>query len=235
MAKISVERLATVRLLEGLPERDLQDLEQRGRWRRYVSEEQILDRDSDTRDVFFVIEGSVEVVNFSLSGREVAYGQVRAGGYFGEMAAIDGRRRSANVVANEDSVVFVVPPEAFMDILNSHASAAMVVLRRLAHIVRTADDRIMDLSTLRAVQRVYVEVLRLAVEIEPDVWQIKPMPTQRDIARRASTSRETVARVLSQLAKGGVVERKGRTMRILDHYRLEDLAEAGEGDDDLVR
>ncbi|MBT6441457.1 MAG: cyclic nucleotide-binding domain-containing protein, partial [Alphaproteobacteria bacterium] len=148
MAKFSIDNLATVRLLEGLEESDLQDLEQRGRWRRYVAEEQILDRDSETREVFFVVEGSVDVINFSLSGREVAYGQVRAGGYFGEMAAIDGRRRSANIVANQDSLVFIVPSDAFMDILNTHVSAAMVVLRRLAHIVRTADDRIMDLSTL---------------------------------------------------------------------------------------
>lgn len=233
MAKFSIDDLATVRLLEGLEESDLQDLEQRGRWRRYVAEEQILDRDSETRDVFFVVEGSVDVINFSLSGREVAYGQVRAGGYFGEMAAIDGRRRSANIVANQDSLVFIVPSDAFMEILNTHVSAAMVVLRRLAHIVRTADDRIMDLSTLRAVQRVYVEVLRLAIEVEPGEWMIKSMPTQRDIARRASTSRETVARVLSQLAKGGIVERKGRTLHVLDHERLGALTEAG--DEDLIR
>lgn len=235
MANLPIERLSTVDLLEGLSEKALQDLEQRGRWRRFVAEEQILDRDSDTRDVFFVVEGSVEVINYSFSGREVAYGRVRAGGYFGEMSAIDNRRRSANVVANEDSVVFAVPPEVFISLLNTHASAAMVVLRRLAHIVRTADDRIMDLITLRAVRRVYVEVSRLAKETEPGVWLIKPMPTQRDIARRASTSRETVARVLSQLAKGGVVERKGRTVRILDKERLEALSEAGESDDDLLR
>ena len=233
VAKFSIDNLAPVELLEGLKDSDLQDLEQHGRWRRYVAEEQILDRDSETRDVFFVIEGSVDVINFSLSGREVAYGQVRAGGYFGEMAAIDGRRRSANIVANQDSLVFILPAEAFMEILNTHASAAMVALRRLAHIVRTADDRIMDLSTLRAVQRVHVEVLRLASEVEPGEWMIKSMPTQRDIARRASTSRETVARVMSQLAKVGIVERKGRTLHVLDQERLGALTEAG--DEDLIR
>jgi CRP-like cAMP-binding protein len=83
----------------------------------------------------------------------------------------------------------------------------------------------MDLSTLKAVQRVYVEVLRLARGDGGETSIISPMPTQRELARRASTSRETVARVLSQLVKGGILARKGRTVRILDMDRLRTLAE----------
>ena len=54
------------------------------------------------------------------------------------------------------------------------------------------------------------------------------MPTQREIARRASTSRETVARVVSQLAKGGIVAREGRTLFILNKPRLLTLAKSVE-------
>ena len=112
----------------------------------------------------------------------------------------------------------------------------MQVLRRLAHIIRTADDRIMDLSTLKAVQRVYVELIRLS---EPDEntgqCLVRPLPTQRDIARRASTSRETVARVLGQLARAGIVERKGRTLHIFDMDRLKEMTDTLEGDEELLR
>ena len=222
MAQNTEETLSRVRLLRNLEARALKDLEQRSRWRRYSTNEQILDRDSDSRDVFLVVEGCVEVVNYSLSGREVAFGKVRAGGYFGELSAIDGLKRSANIVAVEESLVLVVPPEVFTAMLASTPTASLQVLKRLAHIIRTADDRIMDLSTLKAVQRVYVELLRLATpsEADPNAWVIRPMPTQREIARRASTSRETVARVVSQLAKGGLVEREGRTLHIREKLRL---------------
>ena len=81
------------------------------------------------------------MVNYSLSGREVAFGHVAQGGYFGELSAIDGGRRSANIVAIEDSLVLVVPPDVFTEILTHNPQAAMQVLRRLAHIIRTADDR----------------------------------------------------------------------------------------------
>jgi len=231
-----IESLSHVRLLEELDRGVIESLEKRSRWRRYARDEQILDRDSESRDVFLVVEGSVEVVNYSISGREVAFGHVAEGGYFGELSAIDGGRRSANIVAVESSLVLVVPPDVFTEILTHNPTAAMQVLRRLAHIIRTADDRIMDLSTLKAVQRVYVELLRLAEE-DGDTGNmfVRPLPTQRDIARRASTSRETVARVLGQLTRAEIVERKGRTLHIHDMERLGDMTEALDGDEESLR
>jgi|TARA_B100000315_G_scaffold76188_2_gene69739 CRP-like cAMP-binding protein len=228
--------LLRVRLLENLDSEAIASLEKRSRWRRYARDEQILDRDSGSRDVFLVVEGSVEVVNYSISGREVAFGHVSAGGYFGELSAIDGGKRSANIVAIESSLVLIVPPEVFTEILTHNPPAAMQVLRRLAHIIRTADDRIMDLSTLKAVQRVYIELMRLSEEDEKSGHCIiRPLPTQRDMARRASTSRETVARVLGQLARAEIVERKGRTLHIHDMERLTEMTDAQDGDEESLR
>lgn len=236
MNQDSVDNLSRVRLLQDLTSEAIESLEKRSRWRRYARDEQILDRDSESRDVFLVVTGSVEVINYSLSGREVAFGHVVQGGYFGELSAIDGGRRSANIVAVEDSLVLVVPPEVFTEILTHNPPATMQVLRRLAHIIRTADDRIMDLSTLKAVQRVYVELIRLSEEDEKTGERIvRPLPTQRDIARRASTSRETVARVLGQLARAGIVERKARTLHIFDMARLMEMTDAIEGDEESLR
>jgi CRP/FNR family cyclic AMP-dependent transcriptional regulator len=236
VAQDSIDSLLRVRLLEDLDREVIRSLEKRSRWRRYARDEQILDRDSESRDVFLVVEGSVEVINYSISGREVAFGHVAEGGYFGELSAIDGGRRSASIVAVESSLVLVVPPDVFTEILTHNPPAAMQVLRRLAHIIRTADDRIMDLSTLKAVQRVYVEILRLAEEDEKTgETVVRPLPTQRDIARRASTSRETVARVLGQLTRSEVVERRGRTLVIHDMDRLSEMTEALDGDEESLR
>jgi len=229
--------LSNVRLLQNLSDGAIRSLEQRSMWRHFAAGEQILDRDSASRDVFLVVEGRVEVVNYSISGQEVAFGHVMQGGYFGEMSAIDRKHRSASVVAAENSLVLIVPPGLFMDILTENASAAMQVLRRLSHIVRTVDDRIMDLSTLRAVQRVYVEVLRLSEKDEfSGQCLVHDLPIQRELARRASTTRETVSRVFAELKREGIAERKGRTLHIHDQTRLEDMTEALiAGDADSLR
>lgn len=220
--------LAKIKLFEGLPRSEIEAIERLVRWRTFKAGEQILDRSSDNRDLFLVVEGSVRVVNFSRSGREVAYAVVNADGFFGELAAIDGEPRSATVVAVNKATLASLSPGLFIDLMSKHPEMLMAVVRRLAGIVRTCDDRIMDLSTLGAVQRVYLELLRMS---KPDAagagfWVIYPMPPHKEIAARASTTRETVARVLSQLTSEGLVEKRDKVLYLQDKARLQAMADA---------
>lgn len=220
-------RLDGIELLRSLNDQERRDVEIRCRWRRCGKDEQIVDKDSEDRDVYFVVEGGVQIVNYSLSGREIAFARVSAGGFFGELSAIDGLPRSASVVTTEPSLLATVSPRHFSDIVTTHPEMAADVLRRLAAIIRTCDERIMDLSTLGAVQRVYQQLLRMAQQEDGDeAWQIRGLPTHKAIASLASTTRETVARSMSQLATAGIVERRGRTLQIHDRDTLERLAGA---------
>jgi CRP/FNR family cyclic AMP-dependent transcriptional regulator len=220
-------RLGEIRLLAALPAAELISLERRCRWRRYHAGEQILDRDSTTRDVLFISEGRIRVVNYAASGREIAFAVVEAGGHVGELSAIDGEGRSAAVVAVTDCLIGSLSAEAFGALLERHATVAVALLRHLSRIIRTGDERIAELSVLGAVPRVYRELLRLA---EPDpsdtnAWRIAELPTQHDIASRVGATRETVARALGQILTTGVVQRHGRTLLIRDREMLEELSD----------
>jgi DNA-binding GntR family transcriptional regulator len=50
---------------------------------------------------------------------------------------------------------------------------------------------------------------------------VRPLPPLREIAGRVSTTRETVARALSQLYASGLVRRSGRTLHITDHDKFQ--------------
>ncbi len=237
MEKQSPDQLASVELLSGLAPDALQRLEQGCMWRRYKRGEEIVARDSDSRDLFMVITGSVEVANFSTTGREIAYATIPAGEYFGELSALDNLPRSATVSAAEDTLVAVMPRTLFIDVMSDEPKAALKVMMRLAHIIRICDDRIMDLSTLGAVQRVYIELLRICGPdpAVPDLWSVYPMPTQSEIAARADTTRGTVARVISQLTQDEIIQRKGRTLYINDRERLQMMAASLEGNASVAR
>ncbi|HYM32414.1 MAG TPA: Crp/Fnr family transcriptional regulator [Candidatus Cybelea sp.] len=219
-------RLDGITLLAGLPPDEMRRIEQRCTWRRFPAGELILDRNSASRDVFFLVKGRVEVVNFSLTGREVAYATVGAGSYIGELSAIDREPRSATVLAVDDCLVAALAPEAFNELLMSYPKIMHDVMHQLARIIRASNERIMDLTTLGAVQRVHLELLRMAEPdpLAPNSWVIYPMPTQNQIAGRASTTRETVARVLGQLRDSGLIKRKGKSLYIKDRSRLEVVA-----------
>ena len=220
-------RLDGVVLLQSLSDEDRRALELKCMWLVAKEDDQILSPHVANNHVIFIVEGKVAVVNYSLSGREVNYALFEAGEYLGEMAAIDGGERSATVRALTPCKIAALDPQAFQDLLMAYPAIALQVLQKLAKIVRNCDERIMDLATLSAYQRVYSELLKLVRPdpVRPDSWLIYPLPTQAQIASKASTTRETVARVLSQLQQAGITERKAKTLYIRELERLKTLAD----------
>lgn len=219
--------LSSITLLAEVNPERLRAYAQKCQWLNAKRGQQVLSRDSDNRDVFFVLSGKLRIVNFGLSGREVAFATAEPGDTFGEMSAIDGQPRTASVVALEACRLASMDPETFREMLEGEPTVAMGVIERLVRIVRSADERIMDLATLSAYQRIYTELLRLMRNdpVRPNSWLIYPLPTQAQIAARAGTTRETVARVVGQLANAEIVERKSKTLYIRDVDRLRALAE----------
>ena len=224
--------LAGIDLLADLDEAVRINLEKACGWKRYSAGEQIIDRQSESRDVFFVVEGRVRVVIYSMSGREITLDDVASGGHFGELAALDGAPRSASVMALEPCMVASLPPDQFLDLLGMSSDASYKVMRDLARIVRTATDRIMDLSTLAANNRVQAELLRQArTNMTGDNQaQISPIPIHADIAGRVSTTRETVARVMSDLSRQGVLSRGKSALDVPDVDRLAAMVEEVRGE-----
>jgi CRP/FNR family transcriptional regulator, cyclic AMP receptor protein len=221
------QSLTKVNLLSGLDDPTLKSLEQRCRWQRFGPQEQIIGHDSDSRDVYFIVEGRVRVVNYSLSGREITFDEIASGRYFGEFSALDGHPRSANVVALTETLVASVSPETFLNLLRDNPGLAVEVMQELAKLIRASRDRVMDLSTLGAHNRVHSELLREAKlhARDDNTAVIAPIPVHGDIASRVSTTRETVARVFGDLTKQGLIKRGKNELLVLDLERLEKLVE----------
>ncbi len=226
-----VQTLEGIHILSGLAPADRQALGRRCRWRRFGAGEQIIDRETDSQDVYFVVAGLARVVNFAANGREVSFDDIAAGGYFGEMAALDGMPRSASVMAIEETQAASLPGPTFVEMIKDHPSASLAIMQRLTAMLRRSTGRIMDLSTLGANNRVFAELLRLAKpqgagpagRAQPAV--IRPVPHHADIAARVSTTRETVARAVSDLVRLKVLKREKGALVVLDSRRLSDMVQ----------
>ncbi|MBF0129169.1 MAG: Crp/Fnr family transcriptional regulator [Alphaproteobacteria bacterium] len=233
MAAGDVRGLEHVPFFSTLSPSQREDVVKSCRWKRYAPQEQIIDRQSNSRDIYFVVEGQVRIIIYSLGGREVTLADLCAGEYFGELSAIDGEPRSASVVALEATTLAIMSPEQFVRLVSQHPDLALDVMRRLTSIVRHATKRIMELSTLGANNRVHADLLRRARAAQPDENGrpvLSPIPVHSDIASRVSTTRETVARVLNDLARGEIVRRERDALVFLDIERLEDMVEEVSGE-----
>ncbi len=227
MGEAQPNTLDSIELMRALNSEERARISKECVWRRFGAGEQILDRRDDSRDVCFIASGRVRVVNFSIAGREVSFDDIEEGGFFGELAAIDGEPRSASVLALKQTVIAFMPPSLFQQVVSENPELASVVFRRLAKMVRLATERIMDLTTLGANNRVHAEILRLA---KPNLQEdgsakVRPIPVHSDIASRVSTTRETVARVLSELARDGLVTRHSDHLLVEDYHQLEEMVE----------
>ncbi|HKA40737.1 MAG TPA: Crp/Fnr family transcriptional regulator [Burkholderiales bacterium] len=217
--------LKSIRLLESLPLAALEELARQCRWKRITADQRVISREAPDNDVYLVVSGKVRVTAFSAAGREVAFGDLRGGDWFGELAAIDGLSRSADVVAIEDTLVAAMSPALFRRLLAEHAVVRERVMQRLVNKIRELTERVFEFSTLGVQNRLHAELLRLARQagVEGNRARIDPAPKHTDIAGHISTYREQVTRELSAMVKQGLIQRSGTALVIPNVQRLENV------------
>lgn len=222
--------LRRVPLLHGLPDARLDALAQACRWRSVEAGQQLLARDAPEQDVFFLVAGRVRVTTYGAQGREVAFRDVDAGEIFGDVAAIDGGPRSADVLALEPSVLAGLERAAFLDLVMREPVVARRLLERLAALVRDLSERVVELGTLGVAHRLQAELLRRAREagVAHNRARLDPAPRHAELASRVSTNREQVTRELSALARLGLLQKEGKALVVADVERLaQRVAQAG--------
>ena len=219
--------LSGIKLLKPLSGEQLESLSQSCSWRHYTAGQQVVGYKDLSRDVYFIVSGAVRVKIFSLEGKEISYRDIGSGEIFGELAAIDGGMRSADVIAIKDSQIATMSQETFWSLLPSYPSVTAELLCHLTQMIRMYSDRIFEFTALAVKNRIHAEILRLArAHLEPDnTAVIVPAPTHAEIASRISTHREAVTREINQLRRAGLVAHKSGALQILDVRRLEQMVD----------
>ncbi len=217
--------LSIVKEFQGLSLAELGGVAQVCCWHRYSAGEAIVRYHDSTNSAFLVIQGEIRVTYHALSGHEVILCDLSAGEMFGELTAIDGRTRSATVVAKTDLLLASMPAPAFLDLVCSHRKISEAILRRLTEQVRRLTERVYDFSTLAVCNRIHAELLRLAKDhlVTPNRAVISPAPTHSEIANLVSTHREAVTRELNNLVRKQLIERRGQDLHILDISKLTEM------------
>lgn len=184
-------------------------------WRSYGPGALIVELEDATNDVWFVLEGSVRIQIRTPAGREMILTDIRAGGMFGEIAAIDGARRTASATALSPARLCCVPAHGFLDAASSTPAACMELLRHVASILRRQSMRLLEREALPVRLRVHAELLRLS---RPRLGKeggrlgeeriISPPPRRHVLAARIGTRREAVSREIAELIRQGVISRE---------------------------
>ncbi len=211
-----------IQLLASLSAAERSKIENQCHWKEFSEHQRIIEKGESYTFVYFLISGVATVLNYSSSGRAISYATIKSGDVFGELAAIDGRTRSAWVWATEPCQVAILPGDVFMELISEKKEVALALMRHLSEIIRNADEKIADLGLLGAEQRLCIELMRMANPdpSHPKGWIVSPKPKQYDLANLVGSSRETVSRILGHLAEEGVIRRGDNEYHIPDYEKL---------------
>lgn len=206
------ETLEKIGILRSLDAKEIAALARRCLWRHARAKEWLLEQGETSTSIYFLTSGVVRVLITPSPEREVILADINAGGYFGEMAAIDGQPRSAGILAITDATIACMSAPVFREILHKHPDVSEHFLKHLVARIRTLDQRINEFSSMDVKHRIYAELLRRSRADPTDDHRavVSPPPLHADIAARVSTRREMVARELKALERGGLlIKRRG--------------------------
>jgi CRP/FNR family transcriptional regulator/CRP/FNR family cyclic AMP-dependent transcriptional regulator len=214
-------------MFSDLPADSLEALAQMVQYRRLPKGAFIVGHNELGTSMFLLLSGRVKVSIASPEGKELVLNYLEAPAHFGEMALVDSKPRSADVIAVTDVEVFALDGKDLSSAIQLQPRLALSLIATLSRRLRQTISRLEDMAFHDATHR----VMRVVLNVATAGYETRGAPvvqgmTHYDIATLAGTSRETASRVISQLARDGVVTTKGRRI-IVD---LDGLARQLESD-----
>jgi CRP/FNR family transcriptional regulator len=178
----------------------------------YRKGEVVFDEGDRCHSVFAVCEGSVKLVTASTEGRTLLLRFARSGQMLALAEAVLGPGPyGCSAIAAEPSILAVIPRDTFLRFISSYPEAGVALTVALSKQYKFAQRETKflgmgDTSTIR-LAHVLLE------------WSGQHTPlhvTHGDLAQAIGSTRETVTRVLGNLTRDGLIERRNDEIVILD-------------------
>ena len=217
MTSLDRKQLQQMALFSELEESHLDLLLDRHRETGYQAEQVIVMEQDWGESIFLLHRGLAKVRTYTADGDEVVMSLLGAGDVFGEMVALDGSVRSADVVALTplQLVKLRVPP--FKSLLQENTVFALALARLQVSRLRDLNRRF-ALQTGDATTRLLDALAYLARKssVSNDPQALIPALPQRELALLAGLARETASRTLSKLRARGTVSELDGGLKLAD-------------------
>jgi CRP/FNR family transcriptional regulator len=175
--------------------------------------------------LYAVQEGWLRSVKISTAGREQVIRFVGPGEMFNEIGVFAGGLNQVTVEALEPSVVWIIPRETLLSLMDKHPSLCRLITQNLAERVLHLISLVEDLS-LRTVEE---RLARLLLEqSRGDLVSRRRWSTQAELAARLGTVPDVMNRALRSLSEEGLIHIERRQIHILNRQGLQAKAKVDE-------
>ncbi len=178
--------------------------------------------------VMGVSYGLLKLAARGTNGEERVLRLLGAGESFGAASVLLGRPCPVDVVAAADTLVIGIAPAPILELLDRDPKFARRLLIALAERTLGLLSEFADNALHRGIQRLAAYVESLARPYNGSGSHVATLPVAKSlVASRLGMKKETLSRLLHELAEDGLVSVSGREITILDRARLAELARNG--------
>jgi CRP/FNR family transcriptional regulator, cyclic AMP receptor protein len=197
--------------------------------RRVRRGQTIFQRGDNASSMMAVLRGRVRVSTVSSEGKELTVNVINPGEIFGELALLDGKPRSNDCTAAEDTVLLVVERRHFIPFLTQNHDLALRLLAVLCDKLRRTSMALEQIALFDLPERLARVLLKLAEDYGRATSagiRIDLRLSQRDLSNLVASSRESVNKQLRIWREDGTIDLEQGFYVLRRPTDLRDLTEA---------
>ena len=178
-----------------------------------------------------VISGTVKISVSSPDGRSAILNLIGPGEIFGEVAVLDGAARTADATANTNCEIFIIDRREFIPFVRSQPALAMKFIELLCTRLRWTSDQVEEVILRDLPGRLASALLRLTEKHKLAPAGRTIAITQQEISEMVGMTRESINKQLRVWAARKWVRLEHGAIVVLDAESLQELADAGSGNE----
>jgi CRP-like cAMP-binding protein len=211
--------------LAALTDSEARELLKHARVRRLAAGQVVFRKDDPGDGLYGVLGGRIVVTVQSAEGKELILNMFGPGEFFGEIALLDGKGRTATAVAREASELLFLGRADFLPFLRQRHEAAVRIIAFLCERLRRTTDLVEDSAFLNVSTRLAKQLAALAGGGTAPARTIRL--SQEELAHTLGVSREIVSRQLAAWREAGVVEIGRGRIVVRDSKALDRIVAGG--------
>jgi CRP/FNR family transcriptional regulator, cyclic AMP receptor protein len=154
-----------------------------------------------------VVVGTVRISRPTSRGKEIILADSGSGELFGEIALLDGKPRSANVVALTNCELMFLERQNVVRFLERNPAARMKLMEILCARIRRSDERMSDIAFFN----LPIRLAKILLNYQPEARvRMKISLSQSELAEMVGGTREKINRCLRGWQHQGIIELKNR-------------------------
>lgn len=174
---------------------------------------------------YFIYSGIIKIFQTGHEGKEQIIKFEKEGDFFGFRSVILKEKACTSVEVLADAILYFIPEKTLLLLIKNNSDFAYELMQIACKELGESNRYIKDIAQKPVKERLAEILLMMAHDfgMEQD-GTLKLSISREDLSNFVGTATETVIRLLSEYKSEGLVESKGRKIKLLDTVKLKNRA-----------